>query len=374
MKKIICVIIAISLIVGLFIISGFGSSENTNVTVEDPSYYHHDFAGIELNVFNWGEYISEGGDGSLDVIAAFERQTGIKVNYTTYDSNESMYSKIESGSVSYDIIIPSDYMIARMRNEGLLKELDFSLIPNYKYIDDYYRNAYFDPENKFSVPYTAGMVGLIYNTKMVEEKPDSWGVMWDERYKGNILTFDNSRDAFAIAQFYLGIDVNTTNKTDWDKAAEKLKEQNPLLQGRVMDQVFNKMQGGNAAIAPYYAGDYLTMADINPDLSFVYPKEGTNIFVDSMCIPWNSKNYEAAHMFINFMLETEVALANAEYICYATPHNGVLEHEDYSLAGNEYLYPENLEEYNTTYYHDLDHDTKVYFEKLWEEVKNTKTQ
>ena len=368
MKKLICLVIAMLLIVGLFIISGFGSSQNTYVIVEDPSYYDSDLKGTQLNILNWGEYISDGGEGTLDVIGAFERVTGIKVNYSTFDSNESMYSKINSGSVSYDIIIPSDYMIARMRNENLLKELDYSKIPNYKYIDERYKNAYFDPDNKFSVPYSVGMVGLIYNKTMVKEEPDSWGAMWEERYKGNILTFNNSRDAFAIAQFYLGLDVNSTNKSDWDKAAAKLKEQNPLLQGRVMDEVFNKMEAGNAAIAPYYAGDYLTMADVNPDLGFVYPKEGTNIFVDSMCIPSNSKNYEAALMFINFMLEPDVALANAEYICYATPNTAVMNNEEYSLIGNPILYPENQDEIKTEYYHDLDDETRRYFESLWEKV------
>ncbi len=367
MKKLICVIVAVLLIVGLFGLSYLGES-NTDVEVIDEKYYENDFTGIELNVFNWGEYISDGSEGALDVIGAFEKQTGIKVNYTTFDSNESMYAKLKSGSVSYDIIIPSDYMIDRMRKEGMLKEIDYSKIPNYKLIDEKYHAQYFDPEDKYTVPYSVGMVGLIYNKKMVKEEPDSWGAMWDERYKGNILTFNNSRDAFAIAQFYLGLDVNSTDKADWDKAAAKLKEQNPLLQGRVMDEVFNKMQAGNAAMAPYYAGDYLTMADINPDLGFVYPKEGTNIFIDSMCIPSNSKNYDAALMFINFMLEPEVALANAEYICYASPNTEVVNHPDYSLAGNEYLYPENQDAIKTEYYKDLDDETRKYFEKLWEEV------
>ena len=367
MKKLICVIVAVLLIVGLFGLSYLGES-NTDVEVVNTEYYENDFTGIELNVFNWGEYISDGSEGALDVVGAFEKLTGIKVNYTTFDSNESMYAKLKSGSVSYDIVIPSDYMIDRMRTEGMLKELDYSKIPNYQYIDKKYHGQYFDPEDKFTVPYSVGMVGLIYNTQMVEEAPDSWGAMWDERYKGEILTFNNSRDAFAIAQFYLGLDVNSTNKADWDLAADKLKEQNPLLQGRVMDEVFNKMQAGNAAMAPYYAGDYLTMADVNPDLGFVYPKEGTNIFVDSMCIPSNSKNYEAALMFINFMLEPEVALANAEYICYASPNTAVVNHPDYSLAGNEFLYPENQEAIKTEYYKDLDDETRKYFEKLWVEV------
>ena len=366
MKKKICTFIAITLIASLFFLSGLGQA---NATVENlEAEYSREFEGTTLNVFNWGEYISDGSDGSLDVIAAFQRETGITVNYTTYESNEAMYAKIKSGSVGYDVIIPSDYMIHRMKNENMLKEIDFSKISNYKYIDERYKNAYYDESNKYSAPFSVGLVGLIYNKTMVSGTPDSWGVMWDERYKGNILTFNNSRDAFAIAQFYLGIDVNTTNKADWDKAADKLIEQNPLLQGRVMDEVFNKMEANNAAIAPYYAGDYLTMADVNPNLEFFYPKEGTNIFVDAMCIPSSCQNYEAALMFINFMLEPEVALANAEYICYASPHTAVVNNPDYSLLGNEYLYPENLDEIKTEYYYDLDNETREYFEKLWEKV------
>lgn len=366
MKKIVCCVIAVLLIASLFFLSTLGVS-NTELEIIEGTY-SKEYAGTTLNVFNWGEYISDGSEGSLDVIGAFEKLTGIKVNYTTYESNEAMYAKIKSGSVGYDIIIPSDYMIARMKNENMLREIDCSKLSNYKYIDERYKGAYYDEENKYSVPYSVGMVGLIYNKSFVESEPDSWGAMWDERYKNNILTFNNSRDAFAIAQFYLGIDVNTTDKSEWDAAAAKLKEQNPLLQGRVMDEVFNKMEAGNAAIAPYYAGDYLTMAEVNPDLGFVYPKEGTNIFVDAVCIPSTTQNYEAALMFIDFLLETEVATANANCICYATPHLGVLENPNYDLAGNEYLYPENQDSIKTEYFHDLDEETRTYFERLWEEV------
>lgn len=366
MKKTICSLIALALIVSLFCMTGFGSSNTELEHVE--GIYTKDLAGTTLNVFNWGEYISDGSEGSLDVIGAFEKLTGINVNYTTYESNEAMYAKIKSGSVGYDIIIPSDYMIHRMKNEGLLKELDYSKISNYHYIDEQYKGAYFDEEDKYSVPFSVGMVGLIYNTKVVKETPTSWDIMWDERYKNQILTFNNSRDAFAIAQFSLGIDVNTTNKADWDKAAEKLMQQNPLLQGRVMDEIFNKMEAGNAAIAPYYAGDFLTMKDVNDDLAFIYPEEGTNIFIDSVCIPSSTQNYEAALMFINFLLEPEVALANAEFICYASPNTSVVENEEYSLKGNPYLYPENQDEIKTEYYHDLDDETRHYFESLWEKV------
>ncbi len=328
------------------------------------------YAGTEINVYNWGEYISDGSEGSLDVNAAFENLTGIKVNYTTYDSNESMYQKLKNDAVSYDIVIPSDYMIERMSNEGMLAELNFDMIDNYKYIDEQYKGLYFDPENKLSVPYNVGMVGLIYNTTMVEGTPDSWSIMWDEKYDDNILTFNNPRDSFMTAQFLLGIDINTSDAAEWRRAADKLKEQDGLLQGRVMDEIFNKMQQGNAAIAPYYAGDFLTMNDINPDLSFVYPKEGTNIFVDSVCVPKNCKNYEAAQLYINFLLEPEVALANAEYNCYATPNTAVLANPDYSLKDNEYLYPKKEDMPVVEYYHDMDEATRKLYNDLWNEIVN----
>ena len=363
MKKIICSVIAVLLIVSLFVMTSFGES-NTEVAVE--AEYSKDLAGTTLNVFNWGEYISDGAEGALDVIGAFEKLTGIKVNYTTYESNEAMYAKLKSESVAYDVIIPSDYMIQRMAKEGMLKEIDYSKVSNYKYILDDYKAQYYDPENKYTVPYSVGMVGLIYNTEIVKETPTGWDIMWNEKYKGQILNFNNSRDAFMIAQFNLGIDLNTTDKAEWDMAANKLIEQNPLLQGRVMDEVFNKMEAGNAAIAPYYAGDFLTMQEVNKSLEFIYPEEGTNIFVDAMCIPSCSQNYEAALMFINFMLEPEVALANAEFICYATPNSSVLENKEYEFYENEYLYPEY--DIKTQYYHDLDEETRTYFEKLWEKV------
>ncbi|MBO7148435.1 MAG: ABC transporter substrate-binding protein, partial [Clostridia bacterium] len=324
--------------------------------------------GTVINVFNWGEYISDGSEGSLDVNREFEKLTGIRVNYENYDSNEAMYTKLKGGAVSYDIIIPSDYMIERLSKEGMLQKIDMSKITNYHLVDDKYKGLFFDPEEEYTVPYNVGMVGLIYNKTMVEEAPDSWSVMWDERYKDNILTFNNPRDAFAIAQFLLGIDLNTTDKADWDTAADKLIEQNKVLQGKVMDQVFNKMESGNAAIATYYAGDFLTMQSNNEDLAFVYPKEGVNIFVDSACIPANAQNYEAALMYINFLLEPEIALANAEYICYASPNTSVVENEEYSLKDEKILYPDEADMPKTQYFHDLPSEIRSYYESLWETV------
>lgn len=365
MKKTLCALLS-GVMAAAAVLTSCGGS---NTTLEETrAEYTRDLAGTTLNVFNWGLYISDGSEGSFDVNKAFEELTGIKVNYMNYESNEAMYAKLKSGAVSYDIIIPSDYMIERLKNEDMLQKLDMSKITNYDLIDEKYKNLYFDENNEYSVPYNVGLVGLIYNTTMVDGTPDSWNVMWDEKYADNILTFNNPRDAFAIAQFLLGIDVNTTDKAEWDRAAEKLKEQNKVLQARVMDEVFNKMEGGNAALAPYYAGDFLTMQENNPDLAFVYPKEGTNIFVDSVCVPANAANYDAAMMYINFLLEPEVALANAEYMCYASPNTAVINNPEYEYYQNEILYPSNADEMNTEYFYDIDIETRTYYEKLWEEI------
>ena len=325
--------------------------------------------GTEINVYNWGEYISDGAEDTLDVNKEFEKETGIKVNYTTYDSNENMYNKIKGGGANYDIIIPSDYMIERMVDEDLLEKINFDNIPNYKNIMPKYKNLYFDPKNEYSVPYNVGMVGLVYNTKMVEGTPDSWSIMWDEKYKGQVLMFNNSRDAFGIAQFLLGIDVNTTSEQDWKKAYQKLKEQKPVVQSYVMDDVFNKMEGGEAAIAAYYAGDCIGMAENNPDLAFVYPKEGTNIFVDSICIPKGCQNKDAAELYINFLLRGDIALANAECLCYATPNQAVLDNEDYSFRDNEMFYPDEEHTPTTEYFHNLDSETLMLMTSLWDNLK-----
>ncbi|MBR1811678.1 MAG: spermidine/putrescine ABC transporter substrate-binding protein [Clostridia bacterium] len=324
--------------------------------------------GTTLYVYNWGEYISDGSEGSLDVNKEFENRYGIKVEYTNYASNEDMYAKLLGGGANYDVIIPSDYMIERLIKEDLLEKLDFSNIPNYSYIPEEYKDLFFDPANEYSIPYTFGMVGLIYNTAMVDEEIDSWDVMWDEKYSGQILNFNNPRDAFGIAQYYLDIDINTENVEDWQRAAEKLKEQKPLIQSYVMDEIFNKMENGEAAIAPYYAGDFLTMADNNEDLAFVYPKEGTNVFVDSMCIPKGAQNKAAAELYINFMLETDIATANANFICYGCPHTGVQASDDYDLKGEEVLYPASVD-FKTEYFHNLSPETLSLMTNLWDELK-----
>lgn len=345
------------------------------LSVSASAYENEDWykgsEGTTINVFNWGEYISDTyEDGLINVNEEFEKLTGINVNYVTYESNEDLYPKIKNGGASYDIIIPSDYMIERMISENMLLEIDTEAIPNYKYISDDYKNMYFDPENKFSVPYNVGMVGLIYNTKMIEETPTSWTVMWDERYAGKILMIDNPRDAFAIPQKILGYSLNTTDEKELSDVAQLLIEQKPLLQGYVMDEVFNKMESGEAAMVPYYVGDYILMKDVNPDLGFVYPEEGVNVFVDSICIPECSQNYDAAIKYINFLLDPEVALSNAYYIGYATPNKGVLENPEYAeMRNNEYLYPSKEDMPKVEYFHNLPQESLLRLSELWNEIR-----
>ncbi|MBQ4208513.1 MAG: spermidine/putrescine ABC transporter substrate-binding protein [Clostridia bacterium] len=340
------------------------------------AYEHEDFykgagKGEVLNVFNWGEYISDSyEDGMRDVNREFEKLTGIKVNYVTFESNEDMYAKIKNGGVSYDIVVPSDYMIERMVAENLLQPFDTSALPNYHYIDAKYKNMYYDPDNTYSVPYNVGMVGLIYNTKMVEGTPDSWAIMWDEKYAGKILMIDNPRDAMAIPQKLLGYSFNDTDLKQLDDVAQMLIDQKPLLQSYVMDEVYNKMESGEAALVPYYVGDYITMRSVNPDLAFVYPKEGVNIFVDAMCIPRTAQNVDAALKYINFMLDPEIALDNAFYIGYASPNTAVVENEDYAeYAEDQFLYPDEEHMPNVEYFHNLPQETLKRYSELWNQIK-----
>ena len=325
--------------------------------------------GTTLYVYNWGEYISDGSDGSLDVNKEFENRYGIKVVYDTFENNEVMYSKIKGGGVNYDVLLPSDYMIERMISEKMLQKLDFSNIPNYQYIDAKYKGLPYDPQDEYSVPYSVGMIGLIYNTKKVSEAPTGWSALWDQQYKKEILMINNPRDAFAIAHSVLGIPYNTTEEADWEAGAEKLKEQKSLVQAYVNDEVFNKMESGEAALAPYYAGDFLTMQDNNPDLAFVYPSEGVNAFVDAMCVPTTAQNKAAAELYINFMNNPEIALANAEYIYYASPNTAVLANEDYSLKDNEVIYPDDASIPKTEIFSNLPQVTLKLMSSLWDEVK-----
>ena len=339
-----------------------------------------------LYVYNWGEYISDGSEGSYDTNAEFEKWyektygEKVKVNYSTYASNEDMYAKLSAGAAAYDVVIPSDYMIARMITEGMLRKINKENVPNLEYVnlemlfgDD---DPYYDPTNEYSVPYTYGTVGIIYNTTRVsEEDIGSWDLMWNEKYKGDILQFNNSRDAFMTAQLLLGYSVNSDNDEEWVAALNKLLEQKEIVQGYVMDEIFNKMENGSAAISAYYAGDFFTMYGDNEDLAFFYPKEGTNIYVDAMCIPTCSQNPELAERYINFMLSEDAAIANAEYICYASPNRLVYENEEY-IAAMEELHEDAMSilyndifDIKTEYYYNLSPEQLERVNELWEELK-----
>ncbi|MDE6665194.1 MAG: ABC transporter substrate-binding protein [Ruminococcus sp.] len=349
------------------------------LTVSDPEYYtKFKDNGISINVYNWGEYISTGADeGTLDVNSEFEKLTGIKVNYTNYATNEELYAKLKGGGASYDIIIPSDYMISKMIKENLVQKLDMNNIPNFKYIMDNFRNQAYDPTNEYSVPYTWGTVGIIYDETMIDipEEDIDWDLLWNEDYADQILMFDNPRDAFAIAELMQGYSLNTENPDELENAARKLRQQKKIVQGYVMDEIFDKMGAGDALIAPYYAGDALTILDENEDLNFVVPKSGTNLFIDAMCIPSSARQKEAAEMYINFMCEPDIAFANIDYICYSTPHQAAFDMLDEDVRESHVSYPDSqFIADKTTVFVNLSDEANLQMQNLWTEMKSAEDE
>ena len=367
MKKTVTIILSLILVFCAFPISAF--ADNNYFDKKTIEYYKGlGLQGTTVNVYNWGEYISDGSEDSMNVVKEFEKLTGCKVNYTNYESNENMYSKLIGGGVSYDVIVPSDYMIDKLIDEDMLLELDYKNIPNMKYVDKKFQKLFYDPDQKYSVCYNVGTTILIYNKKLVKEPPKSWDVLWDEQYKGKILMFNNPRDAFAIAQTRLGIDFNSTNEQDWVNAAELLAQQkdkvNPVY---VMDEVFNLMESGEYAFATYYAGDYVLMNENNSDLGYCIPEEGVNAFYDAFCIPKCSKNKAGGEAFINFMQEPEVALANSEYIYYRSANYTVEQNKESSLYGNPAVYSNAKK---VQYFKNLPQSTNELENRLWTEVKS----
>ncbi len=369
MKKFLITLLSLVLVLTSFPVTAFADDEY--FSEEQIEYYKNlGLQGTTVNVYNWGEYISDGSEESMDVISEFERLTGAIVNYTNYESNENMYSKLLGGGVSYDVIVPSDYMIDRLIDEDMLLELDYDNIPNMEYIDEQFLNMYYDPDQLYTVPFNVGYTVLIYNTELVEEEPDSWEVLWDEQYKDKVLMFNNSRDAFAIAQSILGQDFNSTNEQDWVDAAQLLAKQkdatNPVY---VMDEVFNLMESGEYAFAAYYAGDYLLMLENNENLDYCFPKEGVNFFSDAFCIPTCCQNKKGAEAFINFMHEPEVAFENTEYIYYRSPNYTVEEDEESSLYGEDVIYAD-IE--NSQVFRNLPQNIIELENNLWTQVKSGK--
>lgn len=347
MKKVISLLLTLVLAAGSLALPTFAAEDKIQVTEDISVSVDYDWTrfkgqNVSLNVYNWGLYISDGSDESADVISAFEELTGIKINYTTFDTNESMYAKLKSGGASYDVIFPSDYMLGKMANEGMLLPLNKENIPNLAGISELYLDKEYDPGNVYSVPYMWCMVGITYNKDMVDEADleQGWNLLWDPRYTGQILQFNNSRDCFAMALKTLGRSMNPTSTQDIDDALVKLQEQKPLVQAYVMDEVFDKMEGGEAALAPYYTGDGLTMIAENPSLGMFIPEEGTLQCVDAMCIPASSQNQEAAEMFINYMCEVDVALQNALFVQYTSPVEAVRDLLPAELRDSELMYPD----------------------------------
>ncbi|HPY84551.1 MAG TPA: ABC transporter substrate-binding protein [Ruminococcus flavefaciens] len=378
-------------LVGMSLLSGCASevpeeadeeeevSAAQTLTVSDPDYYTR-FKGqnLSINVYNWGEYISTGADeGTLDVNGEFEKLTGIKVNYTNYATNEELYAKLKGGGAAYDVIIPSDYMISKMIKENLIQPLDFDNIPNFSYIMDNFRNMAYDPENAYTVPYTWGTVGIIYDTTMIDldEEDIDWDLLWNEDYADQILMFDNPRDAFAIAELMEGFSLNTEDPKELEQAAFRLRQQKRIVQGYVMDEVFDKMGAGDALIAPYYAGDALTILEDNEDLNFVVPKSGTNLFIDAMCIPSSSRQKEAAEMYINFMCEPDIAYANIDYICYSTPHQAAYDMLDEEVRESPVSYPDSdFIADKTTVFVNLSDEANLKMQSLWTEMKSAEDE
>ncbi|MEI0524367.1 ABC transporter substrate-binding protein [Brachyspira murdochii] len=355
----------------LMLIALSASAQTVDLSVFDTNYYHkYKGQNLSVNVYNWGEYISDGSDGSLDVNKTFEELTGIKVNYSTFASNEEMYVKLKVGGIQYDVIIPSDYMIERLINEKLIQKLNYNNIPAHTNIANRFKNLPFEPTGEYSLAYTWGVTGIVYNRQMVTENEADidWDILFDKKYKGQILMYYNPRDAFAIAQAYLGYSLNTTNETELRECARLLKEQKPLVQSYVMDEIYDKMEAGEAALGVYYAGDSLSMMASNHDLNFVIPKKGANLFVDSICIPSNSGSPELAEMYINFLCEPQIALANIEYINYASPNDGAIAIMSSETKNNKIIYPNQETLDNCEVYITLPDDTNILMEDLWNEI------
>lgn len=373
-KRIFSLILCFAVVMSILCSCGSATAEEELMVdtslLSDYDYDRLKDEGITINVANWGEYMSIDEADMIDVNDAFTQLTGIEVNYQTYASNETLYSKLNSGGAAYDIVIPSDYMISKMIKEGMLQKINYDNVPNLANIMPTFLNPSYDPENEYTVPYLWGMVCIIYNTTMVDEEITSWSALFDEKYENNILMFNNPRDAFGIALTYLGYSQNTENPQELEAALNLLIEQKSIVQGYVMDEIFDKMQGGSAAVAPYYAGDAVTMIADNPDLTYCIPSEGTNQFVDAMCIPVSAENKEAAEIYINFLCEAEIALANCEYTGYSTPNQAAYDLLDEETKNNPLCYPsQEYLENNTEVFICLSDEANALMQSLWNQLK-----
>ncbi|WP_110942953.1 ABC transporter substrate-binding protein [Inediibacterium massiliense] len=324
--------------------------------VNEKGYYD------TLNVYNWGDYIDP------SVLEDFEKEYGIKVNYDTFANNEEMLAKIQQGGNDYDVIFPSEYMIETMIKENLLQKLDYKNLPNFKNIGEQFKNLPYDPNNKYSVPYFWGSMGIIYNTKKVSEPVDSWDILWNEKYKGNIFMLDSVRDTVGITLKKLGYSLNTKNIDELEKAKEELIKQKPLVKAYEVDNYKSMMIAGEGAMALTWSGDAMLLIDENKDLAYAIPKEGTNLWFDTMAVPVTSKHKKEAELFIDYMMRPEVAAKCAGYVKYATANVKALEHLPKEEVENELAYPKgNIFEKGEVFI-DLGDFTREY-DRIWTEIK-----
>lgn len=321
-----------------------------------------DYPNGVVNIYNWGEYIDE------SLIDKFEEETGIKVVYDTFDSNESMYVKLKSGGVNYDVVIPSDYMIEKMKNEDMLEPINYSNVPNFEYIRNDLKSLPYDEGNVYSVPYFWGTVGILYNTTMVDDVVDSWDILWDDKYSGQIFMYDSQRDSLAVALKKLGYSLNSTDESELLEAQQLLIEQKPLVQAYFGDPIRDKMIGEEGALAVVYSGDAMYCMNENQNLAYAIPKEGTNTWSDAMVIPKGAENKENAETFINFMCDPENALANTEYIGYSTPNQATYEMLSDDIKSKTVYWPSDEDMKNNEVYEALDSEASALYDKIWTEV------
>lgn len=341
-KRISCIFIMISFMI--MILTSCGKNKNA------------------LNVYNWGDYIDK------EVIKQFENEYHIKVNYETFATNEDMYVKLKKGGSNYDVVVPSDYMITKMIKEGMLDKIDMKNISNYKYIPEKFKNLRFDPKNEYSVPYMWGTVGIIYNTKIIKEKIDSWNDLWNPKYKDQILMVDSQRDAIAVALKKLGYSINTRDRSQLKKAEQELMKQKDLVRAYVGDEVKDLMVEEEGAIAVVWSGDAITMMNNNPNLKYVIPKEGSNLWFDNMVIPKSSTHKKEAELFINFITRPDISFKNVEYIGYSTPNAKTMEMLDPEIKNNKAAYPEDDKINKCEVFIDLGDFIKDY-DRAWTEIK-----
>ena len=360
MKKIVSLVISAAMLLSALCVTGCAKDEGVPMT------------GEEIYVYNWGEYISNGDDGSLDTNKQFEKETGIKVHYLNFSSNEEMYAKIKSGSMTVDVIIPSDYMISQMIRENMLEKLDFNNIPNFENIDEKFRKPAFDPTGEYSVPYTWGCTAIFYDSRYVDAADvdeNSWDLLWNEKYAGKVLMFNNQRDAFGVAEAKLGYSLNSENQEELEACYQELVKQVPVVKGGYYgDEIFDKMESGEALIAPYYNGDLLMLQESNEYIKGYIPPHA-NTFIDYMCIPTCCQNKSAAEKYIDFMCREDIALANTEYIGYASPMSCVVEQLDEEATG-AFFYPSDEKLAECEVFYALSDETNAFLSQKWEDLMN----